>query len=427
MAIATGQFTIIDYNDALSLTGYISSNVVKTQMYNPDTGGYNPDWTASPYLVLTPSLFILGTSSDIITNAAVQSVTWYDVTGASEAAIVANTSHVLSGTKSHVLTIKTNEAAGLPGKDYMCKIIYRDSSTNLDLTYKMNISFSRVVNGGGIADAIAWCPNGNVFKNGTVSTITAVCDLWRGSVTDATSVTYRWYKQDSNVFVPTTLAVAAAAAATSATLTSVTGINVGESIKIGTANAVTLTGVNTSTKVVTWTGGLSAAQAIGVAVQHANYDTDAGSGWRYINSDIANSITGVATNTITIYNSYVLNYAVFMCIIKDTDTGSNTYNNLFKDTVTVMDQSDPIQVSITSTGGDVFKNSVGTTTLTAKVYQNGTEIDSAGTKYTYTWSIYDKDGNASTFNGGAASKTGKTLAVGDADVSVKATFQVIIS
>jgi hypothetical protein len=92
-----------------------------------------------------------------------------------------------------------------------------------------------------------------------------------------------------------------------------------------------------------------------------------------------------------------------------------------------MDQSDPIQVSITSTGGDVFKNSVGTTTLTAKVYQNGTEIDSAGTKYTYTWSIYDKDGNASTFNGGAASKTGKTLAVGDADVSVKATFQVIIS
>ena len=35
MSKAQGQFTIIDYNDALTLTGYIGSNLAKTQMYNP--------------------------------------------------------------------------------------------------------------------------------------------------------------------------------------------------------------------------------------------------------------------------------------------------------------------------------------------------------------------------------------------------------
>ena len=44
MSKAQGQFTIIDYNDALTLTGYIGSNLAKTQMYNPDNGSYNPDW-----------------------------------------------------------------------------------------------------------------------------------------------------------------------------------------------------------------------------------------------------------------------------------------------------------------------------------------------------------------------------------------------
>ena len=34
MSKAQGQFTIIDYNDALTLTGYIGSNHAKTQMYN---------------------------------------------------------------------------------------------------------------------------------------------------------------------------------------------------------------------------------------------------------------------------------------------------------------------------------------------------------------------------------------------------------
>ena len=92
MPIATGQFTIIDYNDALTLTGFISSNNPKTQVYNPDNGAYSPDWT-STNLVLTPSLYKLGTTSDIITSSEVQSVQWYSVSSGTEALISADANH----------------------------------------------------------------------------------------------------------------------------------------------------------------------------------------------------------------------------------------------------------------------------------------------------------------------------------------------
>jgi len=356
MAIATGQFTIIDYNDALTLTGYIGSNKSKTQMFNPDNGTYTPDWVTGN-LVLTPSLFKLGTATDVITDAAVQSITWYDVSSGAETAIVANASYAIGATKPCALTIKTNVLANLPGKDYMCKIIYRDPTTLLDLTYKMSISFSRVVNGGGITDAVAWCPKGNVFKNSTVTDLTAQCDLWRGSVPDTDKVEYQWYQQDATVVV----------------------------------------------------------------------DQGGGIGWRKL-TDNANLI-GTTLGTMTIKPAAVNVYAVFKCLVKDIDLDSNTNGKYFIDTVTFADQSDPFQVTIASTGGDVFKNGVGSTILTAKVFQAGAEVDSAGTKYTYKWYKYKSDGTADANFGGAGInfKSGKTLAVGDADVDVKATFVAEVS
>ena len=77
MSKAQGQFTIIDYNDALTLTGYIGSNLAKTQMYNPDNGSYTPDWKTKN-LVLTPSLYVIGTTADQIATANVTSVTEFD-------------------------------------------------------------------------------------------------------------------------------------------------------------------------------------------------------------------------------------------------------------------------------------------------------------------------------------------------------------
>ena len=356
MAIATGQITIIDYNDALTLTGYVSSNLAKTQAYNPDNGTYLPNWV-STNLVLTASLFKMGGSSNIIGSAEVQTVEWYDVTSGTESKITANTTHVISGTKGQILTIKANTMAGVPGKDYMVKVLYKDPSTGMTLTHKFDISFSRVVNGSGITDAVVTAIDGIVFKNDTVASLRAKAELWRGSVVDTTSVAYTWYQMDSS-----------------------------------------------------------------------SPDQGAGAGWRKVISTTS-GITGYNTNTLTVTPAAVTNIGVFMVHIKDTDSASTTYNTTFIDTITFADQSDPIQVSVKSSGGDVFKNGAGTSTLTAQLFRAGAEIDSGGTGYTYKWFKYDQNSNLiSNFGGtGVNFKTGKSITVGDADVDVKATFLVEVS
>lgn len=358
MSRAQGQFTIIDYNDALTLTGYIGSNLAKTQMFNPDNGSYTPNW-ASTNLVLTPSLYIIGTTADQITSENVQSVKWYQ--GSSTTAITSAGNFTLSGTKSHILTVKANIMAGLPGVDFKCEITYKDPGTGLELVHTLTISFSRVVNGSGLVDLLVMTPSGNVFKNSEVASLTAKAELWRGSTVDTTNVTYKWAVMDSSV-----------------TSSSSTG-----------------------------------------------YDSDFGTGWRKL-SNTANLYAGCTTNTLTIYAAAVESYAVIRCCVKDTDSSSSTYNSKFYDVCTFIDNSDPLQVIITSTGGDIFKNGVGTTVLTAVCYQAGAEVVAAGTG-TYTWTKYDKDGNIDTFWGTNGSKTGKTLSVSTSDVDTKATFMVVVN
>lgn len=357
MAKATGQFTIIDYNDALTLTSFISSNLVRTQMYNPDNGSFSPDWSTSPFLVLTASLYKIGTATDIITDAAVRSVTYFEFINGVKTDITATSTRVLSGTKNHILTIKANELANVDSKDYGVRIVYRDPTTSLDLTQESTISFSKVQNGSGLVDAIATTPNGYVFKNNLVASLTGHVDLWRGSTIDTTNVTYQWYIQDSTV----------------------------------------------------------------------QTDQGAGIGWRRL-TETTGVFEGVATDTLTIFPNSFTNIGVFKVGVTDTDSSSSTYNSTFWDTVSFIDNTDPIVITITSTGGDVFKNGVGTTTLAAIVYQAGYEIDASGTAYTYKWYKYDKDGNMDiNFGGtGISYKTGKTISVTGSDVDVKATFKAEI-
>lgn len=348
MSKAQGQFTIIDFNDAITLTGFISSNLAKTQMYNPDNNTYNPDW-ASTNLVLTPSLYVAGTTVDKIAATEVQSVKWYE--GNNTTAIATGGDYALSGSKNHILTVKNNVMAGQAGKDFRCEIEYLDATTQLTLKYMSSISFSRVVNGSGITDLMVTTPSGNVFKNSEVATLTAKAELWRGSVSDTTNVAFQWYKMDSSITT----------------------------------------------------------------------DEGGGVGWKKL-SNASNAYEGATSATLTIYAAMVESYGVYKCVATDTDTTSNTYNQTFVDTASFIDNSDPLQVIIQSTGGDTFKNGEGSTVLTARVYRAGEEIDTEGTG-SYTWSKYDKDGNKVT----AFTKTGKTLSVGSSDVSVKATFMVEVN
>lgn len=353
--VSTGQFTIIDYYDAVSLTGFISANHALTQVFNPDNNTYSPNYASNP-LVLTPSLFKSGSGADIIATAAVKSIKWFD--GNTE--ITDGTTYGLPAFASgsnRPLTVKANVMTGsTTSKTYTVEVTYTDPSTQLDLLYKTSITISRVSNSAGVTVPVVMAPTGNIFKNG-VGTLTAKAELWRGGAIDSTSLTYQWYKMDSSVTT----------------------------------------------------------------------DQGGGVGWLKLSSTVTGGgTTGWTSATLTVPASAVLGTATFKVGIKDTDTASPTHNQTFWGTISFVDQTDPVQVVVESTAGNVFKQGVGATVLTARLFQNGDEVDTAGTKYTYRWYKRNKDGTLVTGFGGTGVnyKTGKTLNVGTADVETKATFVV---
>ena len=196
--ICTSDYTISDFNDAISLSGYIGSNLAHSQIYSPDNESYTPDWS-STNLVLTPQLYVTSTTADVIATAAVTSVKWYLGSETAGNQISTGGSYTLSGTKNHILTVSSNVLDGLNNIKYICVIDYHDSTTNLDLKHKMDVTFTKVTSGAGIADAICIAEEGNIFKNGDIASLKASCDLWRGSTIDTTNVTYKWGVMDSSV------------------------------------------------------------------------------------------------------------------------------------------------------------------------------------------------------------------------------------
>ncbi|APZ82548.1 tail protein [Bacillus phage vB_BsuM-Goe3] len=348
MAVITGQISLIDYGDALTLTGFITANSPRIQQYSPADEKFTPDWTKTP-LILTASLFKMGDSNDIIRDPEVQSINWYD---ASNAGTPLKTGGPYS-VNNETLTIKDNILSDKPAIDFICEVVYRDTDSMMDIPHKMSISFSRVSDGSSVASASAWLPNGNIFKNDRIPTLIAECDLWRSGKMDNTNVSFQWYNQDPTV----------------------------------------------------------------------TEDQGGGAGWRKLTDSSNSGETGYTTRQLTVPSSAVPSFEVYKCVITDTDSSSPTYNQTYQDTVTFLDQSDPVQVSITSTGGDVFKNGVGSTTLSAQVYQGGQEIDKEGEKYQYKWYKYNKEGVLDPdFGGSKTYKEGKSLKVTSDDVDVKATF-----
>lgn len=351
MPIATGQFTITDYNDAPIITSWISANNSKTQGYSKDNNSYTPDYTETP-MTLTASLFISGTSVDILDapEGIATNMKWYCVSDGKENLIPSE------NTRSYIVnTNLVNETT----REYIFQCDFTQGSTGLTVPVRASIEVNKVLNGSGIADAIIIAPSGNVFKNGDRTSLPAECQLWVGSTVsnEVTSESFKWWKMD--------------------------GEGVGGSHGVGSG----------------WTL---------IESGQKNYSID-------FNSSTKSSI-------LTIPRSDVFSSAVYMCTVEDPST-----RKIFKETINFLDTTDPIYVEIVSPGGNVFKNNQGSTILTAKVYQNGTQVDLNGQKYTYTWYQYDKDGNPvdrqrRRLSTRASIATGYQLQVTHEDVDFKATF-----
>lgn len=394
--LAQGQITLVDYTDGSQITGLLSANQPNIQTINPDNGLRTPNWGSAPNkLVITPFFRRSGTTGlSTILNASskassVSSVNWYIGTidpaepnrfpGGTP---INNTSHssaftVVSGTPlyeagpSYALQIKTDilksASFSVGGTNnimslrIVCEVIELDPTSGQHNTAFADIDFSVLVQGGSVAAAICSAPQGNIFKNGAIATLPAICTLYMAAVAD-TTVSYQWYVQES--------------AATDDKDAIATGIP--------------------------------------------------GSGWRKLTSGYNLGTSGYNTRTLTIPSSAVPSLESFMCIVTDQEN----VNAKYFDTISFIDASDPLQISVLSSNGLTFKRGgAGTTDLAAELFQNGVQIDAAGTKYNYVWTKHKADGTKDdawvpTLKTPGA---GNVIVITTSDIINKATFTVEVN
>jgi hypothetical protein len=382
---------------------------------------------------LTPSLFVSGKgATDQITSAGNAanltpgiksgSTKWYKngtaITSGQDGCTIA------AAASKYALTINTNHMSiTAPQVRYTFEAVYIDSN-GLEISFRAEIQFTQHQSAGAVICAIAYAPDGIVFKNDEIASLKAHCDLWRGATIDTTNVTYAWGIKDSAVFADTTLSAAAASGASTITVASIANMEAGGKVTVGAAT-YTISAVNTGTRVVTLTSALSAAAASGAAVKCPDYSVMLGAGWSCLTSSNPRGVTaGWTTNEITITADAILNLETFKCAIKDTDTstGNVSANVVVCDIISFSDMSDPITVDIVSQKGFIIKNDSNDVDAQAVLYRNGEELDAAGTEYTYAWKLWNAAGTAV-----AKTYTGKSITVAKADVTGKGALMCEIS
>lgn len=137
--------------------------------------------------------------------------------------------------------------------------------------------------------------------------------------------------------------------------------------------------------------------------------------WQKYVSGRWQTITGATSDTYTVSGDSVIGSATFRCIASY--QGSDYYN-----TISLTDKTENIQAIIESTGGNIFKNSTGSTTLTCRLFQNASEIDSSGSRYTCWWYKLDKDNQPTDWSDGDVRKAGKQITISESEIDEKTTF-----
>lgn len=146
-------------------------------------------------------------------------------------------------------------------------------------------------------------------------------------------------------------------------------------------------------------------------IQNGSADEGAGAGWKELNAVTPYGTSGYTTKTLTVLAAAVPATENFKCkVIYD---GVPYYGF-----VTLRDLSDPYQVILECLQGFTFLNGGGVEkTLTARIYQNGTEVDLSGTVFNYDWQKFS-DGIQDT----SFSRVTKSIKITSEDVDRSATY-----
>lgn len=225
--LARGSITIIDYNDAASISSFIESNKPKTVIYADSSR--STEWSDTAPLILTPVIYVSSAKTHAENQARFMgSVTWYyKHSGASKEEWTEITfseegtsedkrfSLNLSGKDKFQLEVRCDGIEGVTSllneKDTIVEFKYVGIYTDvagMSTPVGNTIDFSLIKSGTDKSASVAFTPDGNIFiKNGGEEVLEkrAIIELWKGSVVDFSDVDFRWYLQKDGVFEPMTL------------------------------------------------------------------------------------------------------------------------------------------------------------------------------------------------------------------------------
>lgn len=364
--VSSGQITITDLSDGMQLNAFITASGVTTQTYDATAQTWSPSYATTPQ-VLTLNLTKAGSTTSVIGGIS-GTITWTRSDGTTTTTISSTTNtdtQYMSGTSNSVLTTKVNVPIANSASRFTASGLWVDPNTGLNVPFSAVLDLTVVQLAKSAVLANVYAGNGGAFYNSMPASLTINADLYKGGQLSAGNKKIFFGYADSTV-----------------TTTSSTG-----------------------------------------------YDSNLGLGWHLCTSSTTGQTPNVTagTNTtsqgiLTVLPTAIANAQTFKAVIIDQAGG--TAGTAVSGIVTLLDYTDPLTCTIDSTAGSIFKNGSGTTTLTCRVFQSGSEIDTAGTTYTYKWSKRNQNGVLDANFGGTGNqyKTGKTISVVASDIDVKAQY-----
>ena len=136
---AQGQITIVDLSDARQLSAYLTSNLPKTQIYDPNNSSYTPSWSGTN-LQITPTVYI--NQTPLALNTSGLTISWKRKEGSgAEAALTSGES--VSG---NILTVNTNKMASISSNmlTYIAYVSYVDPETKQTVNTRIDITYSLI-------------------------------------------------------------------------------------------------------------------------------------------------------------------------------------------------------------------------------------------------------------------------------------------
>lgn len=194
-----GQITIVDLSDSRQLSAYLTSDLPKTQIFDPNNWSYTPNWQGTN-LHITPTIYINQTPLELTAKGL--TVSWKRKEGSSaETALTDN--EVVSGNK---LTVNANKMShsGANMLTYIAYVSYLDPETNLTVNTRVDITYSLIKNATNVHNVSI--DGEQVFKYDKSGSLVGAQQITLNATATNVNISKWQYKNGSNVFVdyPTT-------------------------------------------------------------------------------------------------------------------------------------------------------------------------------------------------------------------------------